>query len=383
MSSQIRSFKFRIYPSKVQEKQMGQHLWMAKNLWNELLAHCKQTHNDFGYFPTKNTLQLMVKNTGLFSQTQQEVSHRVLNSVMKVFKLRKQGKKCGFPRFKSIDRMKSLHYPQAGFYLDKKLKVTPFGEIAIKKHREIEGRIKTLTLKRESSERWFATFCVEQDKPIPKQNTGNKVGIDLGLIDFAVISDETIIKNPRHLKKYEEKLAQYQRLLSRKEKRSKNMYEAKLKVARLHEKVSNTRADFLHKTSTQLVNDYSLIALEELASRGMSNKDFGLGRSINDAGWNMFTNMIAYKAEEAGCKVVFVDPKNTTQECSSCHEIVKKDLTERMHNCPFCGISINRDLNAARNILKRATVGTTESNASGDGTTVSSMKEDATQFIGW
>ena len=302
---------------------------------------------------------------------------------MKVFKLRKQGKKCGFPRFKSIDRMKSLHYPQAGFYLDKKLKVTPFGEIAIKKHREIEGRIKTLTLKRESSERWFATFCVEQDKPIPKQNTGNKVGIDLGLIDFAVISDETIIKNPRHLKKYEEKLAQYQRLLSRKEKRSKNMYEAKLKVARLHEKVSNTRADFLHKTSTQLVNDYSLIALEELASRGMSNKDFGLGRSINDAGWNMFTNMIAYKAEEAGCKVVFVDPKNTTQECSSCHEIVKKDLTERMHNCPFCGISINRDLNAARNILKRATVGTTESNASGDGTTVSSMKEDATQFIGW
>jgi putative transposase len=398
MNMQIRSFKFRIYPSKVQEKQMYQHLWMAKNLWNELLAHCKQTHNDFDYFPTKNTLQLIVKNTGLFSQTQQEVSHRVLNSIMRVFKLRKQGKKCGFPRFKSIDRMKSLHYPQYefGFSLDKKLKVTPFGEISIKKHRKIEGRIKTLTLKRESSGKWFATFSVEQDKPIPKQNIGNKIGIDLGLIDFAVFSDETIIKNPRHFKKYEEKLAQYQRLLSRKEKRSRNRYKAKLRVARLHEKVANTRADFLHKTTTYLVNDYSLIALEKLASQEMAEQNFG--KQINDAGWNMFSNTIAYKAEEAGCNVVFVDPKDTTQECSNCHEIVRKDLTERTHNCPFCGLSISRDLNAARNILIKATVGTTESNASGDGTAVSSMKEDATQlaasqqvshakacdrFIGW
>jgi putative transposase len=384
MSLQIRSFKFRIYPSRAQEKQMYQHLWVAKNLWNDLLAHCKQTYNDFDYFPTKNTLQLMVKNTGLFSQTQQEVSHRVFNSVMKVFKLRKQGKKCGFPRFKSIDRMKSLHYPQyeSGFSLDKKLKVTPFGEISIKKHREIKGKIKTLTLKRESSGKWFATFGVEQDKPIPKQNTGNKIGIDLGLKDLAVISDGTIIKNPRHLKKYEDKLALYQRLLSRKEKRSRNRHKTTQRVARLHERVANIRADFLHKTSTQLVNNYSLIALEELAAEGMSNKDFGLGKSINDAGWNMFSNMIAYKAEEAGCKLVFVNPKDTTQECSSCHGIVKKDLTERVHNCPFCGISINRDLNAARNILQKATVGTTGSNASGDERMLLSMKEDATQFIG-
>ena len=281
--------------------------------------------------------------------------------------------------------MKSLHYPQYefGFSLGKKLEVTPFGEISIKKHREIKGKIKTLTLKRESSGKWFVAFCVEQEKKTPKENKGEAVGVDLGLKDLAVISDGTIIKNPRHLKKYEDKLVLYQRLLSRKKKRSRNRYKAKLRVARLHEKVANTRTDFLHRTTAHLVNDYSFLALEELASKGMSNKDFGLGRSINDAGWNMFSNMIAYKAEEAGCKVVFVNPKNTTQECSGCHGIVKKDLTERMHNCPFCGISINRDLNAARNILIKATVGTTESNASGDGTAVSSMKEDATRFIGW
>jgi len=383
MESQIRSFKFRIYPSKVQEKQMGQHLLTAKNLWNELLEFSKQIYNDYGYFPTKDTLQLMVKNTGLFSQTQQEIAHRIFNSIIRVFKLRKQGKECGFPRFKNIDRMKSLHYPQAGFNLDKKLNVSPFGEIAIKKHREIEGRIKTLTLKRESSGKWFAIFCVKQEKKTPKENKGEAVGVDLGLKDLAVISDGTIIENLRCFKEYAEKLAQLQRCLSRKKQRGRNRKKAKLKVARLYEKISNTRYDLLHKTSTQLVNDHSLIALEELAAKGMSNKDFGLGRSINDAGWNMFANMIAYKAEEAGCKVVLVNPKNTTQECSNCHEIVKKDLTDRMHNCPFCGLSINRDLNAARNILIRATVGTTGSNASRDGTTVSSMKEDATRFIGW
>ena len=107
----IKSYKFRLYPSKSQEKELNTHLWLSKNLWNELLSHCKQLYKDFGYFPTKNTLQLMVKNYGMFSQTQQEISHRIHASVMRVFKLKKKGIKCGFPRFKSTDRMKSLHYP--------------------------------------------------------------------------------------------------------------------------------------------------------------------------------------------------------------------------------------------------------------------------------
>jgi len=120
----MRAYKFRIYPSKKQDRQMQRHLWLAKNLWNELLDECKQMYKNFSYVPTKNTLQLMVKNYGLYSQTQQEIAHRVHNAVVRVFKLRKQGKECGFPRFKSIDRMKNLHYPQygVGFFLDEKLK---------------------------------------------------------------------------------------------------------------------------------------------------------------------------------------------------------------------------------------------------------------------
>ena len=192
---------------------------------------------------------------------------------------------------------------------------------------------------------------------------------------FATLSNSEMIKNPRHLMKHEDRLAFIQRKFSRKKKRSKSRKRAKVRIARLHERVADTRKDFLHKTSTHLVNDYSIIALEKLASKEMSEQNYG--KFINDAGWNMFANMLAYKAEGAGCRVVFVDPKNTTQECSNCHQIVKKDLSERMHNCPFCGLSIDRDLNAAVNILIRATVGQTESNASRDGVSLPSLKEEA------
>ena len=330
---------------------MKEHLQIAKDLWNELLAYSKECYQKTRKFPSKFELQKQVKGKGLYSQTQQTIAHRVSNSIFKVFKLRKMGIRCGFPRFKSIDRVKSLLYPQSGFKLDQSLKVTPFGEISIKQHRKIEGKIKTLTLKKEPSGKWFAVFCIEREmkQKEPKSNLGDGIGLDLGLKVFAVLSNGEKINNPRHLKKYEDKLAFCQRLLSRRKKGSKNREKAKLKVARIHENISNARSDFLHKISKQLVNDHSFIALEKLASKKMSEKRFG--KQINDAGWNAFANMLRYKAEEAGCRVIFVDPKNTTQECSSCHEIVKKDLSDRTHRCPSCGLVVDRDLNAAMNIL--------------------------------
>ena len=372
-------YRFRLYPSKRQEKQMNTHLWRAKNLWNDLLEHSKNIYGNFDKFPTKSTLAAMTKDSGLYSQVAQDIGFRVEKGIWRYVKLRKAGdKKAGFPRFKSIDRIKSLSYPQAGFSLGRKLKVTPFGEIAIVQHRQIQGTVKTLSLKKDSSGKWFACFAVEETPIIRAPNGKPQVGIDFGLKTLATLSDGTIIKNPRHLKKHAENLAWLQRCLSKKKKGSKNRGKAKREVAIAYEKVANSRADFLHKTTTTLVNSYSLIALEKLASQEMAEQNFG--RSINDAGWGMFANMLAYKAESAGCKVVFVNPKNTTQECSNCHEIVKKDLTERMHNCPFCNLSIDRDLNAAQNILVRATAGHAGSNACGDETTVSSLKQEARTF---
>lgn len=135
--SMIHAYKFRLYPSKLQDTEMRKHLWLSKNLWNELLAHAKQVYEETKKFPKKTELQVMVKGKGMYSQTQQCVSHRVFESIKRVFTLRKKGVSCGFPRFKSFDRMKSLQYPQSGFKLGAKLKVTPFGEISIKQHREI------------------------------------------------------------------------------------------------------------------------------------------------------------------------------------------------------------------------------------------------------
>lgn len=196
---------------------------------------------------------------------------------------------------------------------------------------------------------------------------------------FATLSDGQKIANPRHLGLHEDKLASLQRRLSRKAKRSKNRMKAKFKVARSHEKVADCRRDFLHKTSRQLVDAYSLIALEKLQSQEMAEQNYG--KSIHDAGWGMFANMVSYKAEDAGCEVVFVNPKNTTKMCSNCGKLTAKTLWERTHKCN-CGLEMDRDVNAAKNILalakqKQDTLGISGINACGNGTIVPSMKQEA------
>jgi putative transposase len=359
-----RNYKFRLYPSKAQETKMNTHRWIAKNLWNTLLAHCKDTYEKTGRFPTKSQLQSMTKDSGLYSQTSQNISHKINNAMLRYFKLRKKGGRVGFPRFKSIDRLKSVYYPQSGFKLDNKLKVSPFGEISIVKHREINGKIKTLTLKRESSGKWFAVFCVEQEAEIPRENNGERIGIDLGLKTFGTLSNGDKIRNPRHLKRYEDRLATYQKRLAKMKKGSKNRWKQKNKIAVLHEKITNTRADFLHKTSNKLVNDYSLIALEKLASQEMSEQNYG--KYINDAGWGMFANMISYKAESAGCKIVFVNPRDTTKTCHICGNKRDMPLNKRIYECEYCGMVEDRDLNASKNILIRATEGHSGGKACGE-----------------
>jgi putative transposase len=322
---------------------------------------------DYDRFPTKKALRDFVRQTGLYSQVGQELVDRLVDALKLKMHLKKKGQRGGFPRFKNFLQMKSLNYPQAkhGFKLDKKLEVTPFGELTLTQHREIKGKIKTLSLKRESSGKWFAIFVVEEPQQEPKINLGGAVGIDLGLKSFATLSDGTKLKNPRHLKKNEEHLAFLQRHLSKKKKGSRNRYKAKHKVAKLYEKVSNTRLDYLHKTSTELVSKYSFIALEQLAPKQMAEQNYS--KQIHDAGWGMFANMLRYKAESAGCEVVFVNPKNTTKECSQCGGIQDMPLSERIYYCPTCGMLKDRDLNASINILNRATVGQTGSNACGEG----------------
>ncbi len=374
----MRAYAFRLYPSKAQQKELEHHLWIEKNLWNSLLEKTRKKYDEEGKFYSKTELQLMVKDSGLYSQSAQAIAHRLHRAIQAKVRAKKKGQKWGFPRFKPFERMRSILYPQSGFSLDKKLEVSPFGEIPIVRHRIIKGAIRTLTLKRESSGKWHAIFTAGQELQTPKPNSGPAVGLDLGLNRLATLSDGKIIQNPHQFRKLEQKLAAVQRILSKKLKRSHNRQKAKKSVALVHERIANARKDYLHKQANWLLFNYSKIAMEDLRIKQMSEE--GHGKGIYDASWGMFTNMLCYKAESAGSEIVFVNPKDTTKECSGCHSFISKSLWERIHQCSICGLVLDRDVNAAINILTRATAGMAESNACGDGTIIPSLKQEAAPF---
>ncbi len=374
----MRAYKFRLYPSKKQEEMLKHHLWIKKGLWNNLLQKTKEKYEKEQKFLTINEMAELVKGTELYSQTAQSVFRDLDKSLKAKIRAKKKGQKWGFPRFKSFDGVKSIHYPQSGFSLGEKLKVSSFGEIPIVRHRVIKGKIKTLTLKRESSGKWFAIFCVEEEPQTPKMNKGPSIGLDLGLNKLATLSDGKIIENPHQFKKFEDKLAQVQRILSRRRKGSHNRFKSKKKVALVHETIANIRSDYLHKSANWLLSHYSKIVMEDLRIREMSED--GHGKGIHDASWGLFTNMLCYKAESAGSEIVFVNPKDTSKECSGCHSLTEKSLWERTHVCPACGLILDRDINAAINILTRATAGMAGSNACGDGIAIPSLKQEAHAF---
>jgi putative transposase len=373
----MRSYRFRIYPSKLQESKLKHHIWLAKNLWNLLLEKTIEKYNAEKKFLSVSEMGELVKGTDLYSQVAQNVFRNLAKSIQSKVRASKRGdKKWGFPRFKSFDRMRSILYPQSGFHLDSKLRVTPFGELSIVQHRILKGTIKTLAIKREATGKWFVIFTVDEEPVSAPRNTGPKVGLDLGLITLATLSDGTKIKNPRQFKRLAPKLAFARRLFSRKKKGSRNRFRQRLKVAAIHEKITNVRSDYLHKQSTSLVSQFSTIAMEDLNIPSMTADSYH-ARSINDASWGLLTNMLRYKAAGAGCEILFADPRNTSKECSGCGVLVNKELHERIHNCPSCGLSIDRDVNAAINILARATAGIAGSNACGDEARTSSLIQEA------
>jgi putative transposase len=352
----LRAYRFRLYPNRMQDAALSHHLWLSKELWNRMLDYSKRKYKRKGKFASKKELRELVKHQGLYSQAAQELVDRLVDATWRFVRMKKTGEDCGFPRFRSFGCMKSLCYPQKGFRLiGNRLKVTPFGEVKLKLHRPIKGKIKTLVLKRKSSGKWFAIFTAEEDEQSRQANNGIRVGVNLGLSKLAVVSDGSVIANPRHIKKHEDKIAVLSRRLSKKKMGSQNRAKAKVKLAETYEKLANLRLDFLHKTSRSLVNRYSVIALENLNVKSMVQEKFG--KQINDAGWGMLASMLCYKAASAGCRVIFVNPEGTTQQCSRCGTIVPKRLADRVHMCPNCGLTIDRDLNAACNILKRSTAG--------------------------
>lgn len=269
--------------------------------------------------------------------------------------------KPGFPKFKGKHFFNSFTYNHiSAFKLNGPwLELSKLGKLRLNLHRPIQGQIKTCTIRKEGN-RWFAVFSCILPSPVPLPQTGKQVGIDLGLKTMAVTSDGHKYESASFFKNSEKKLARIQKIASRKEKGSKRWKLAMNRVRKLQTKIANQRADYMNIVSKKLVQNNDLIAHEKLSIVSMRTFDPGgaAGRAIQqkytETAWGKLLWMLQYKGEAAGRNIIAVNAKNTTQACSQCDEIVPKNLNERIHKCHNCGLELDRDHNAAINILKRA-----------------------------
>jgi putative transposase len=261
-------------------------------------------------------------------------------------------------KFKNKKQFKTFNYNQYGFKLIKTekrhqiLHLSKIGEIPIRCHRNIKGNIKQITIKKESSEKWYA-LIIENKKEIKVQKQiKNKVGIDLGIINYIYDSKGNYFTSPICLENSLKKLRIERKKLSDKKQGSKNYIRQKIKVAKIYEKIVNQRKDFLHKISNYYTHNYDFIAIEKLSIKRMIKVSYN-ARNIYNASWFKFIKMLHYKSKKMGCIVINVSPYQTSQICSDCGEKVSKQIWHRNHICK-CGLKINRDYNAAKMILKKA-----------------------------
>ncbi len=376
----IRAYRFRVYPNARRRREIDERLILAKEFYNPLLEDTIKAYKENKSGITMASLNRFAKEIEkekrflrLYSQTRCEIKYRLLKAYRNFFRRideRKKGRriKAGFPRFKSIDRYRSITYPQnnGSFSIEKdRLRVSRIGTMKIELHRRIEGRIKAMTIKRESGE-YYAIFTAAKEVEVQKSPDTNPVGIDLGLESFIAMSDVTKIKKPKFFRQRRRRIAHWQRVVARRNKGSKRREKAKLRLQKEWNGVTGQSDNFMHRLSRDLVSSgHTSFAVEALHTGNMM-KNHRLAQSIQGASWNRFIRMLSYKAESAGMTVVTVDPRRATKECSNCGKIIDMPLSERVYACGRCGIRIDRDINAAINILRRATAAHAGSYARGD-----------------
>ncbi len=376
-----RAYKYRIFPDSKRQKEINERLILSQKFYNKILensivsyktGNAKVSMAQFNKF-VKAIIKENKEFLLLYSQTRCEIEYRVLKAYQNFFrrvKEKKNGKKqkVGYPRFKSGDRYNSITYPQdnGAFSIEKNmLRISRIGRVQIEFHRPIEGKIKTMKIKREAG-KYYAIFTAIKDIKILKVNDTNPVGIDMGLETFATFSDGTKILRPKFRKDSQKHVARWQRIVAKRKKGSHRRELAKLRLQKKWEHITNRSDDYLHKLTDRLVKSgYTSFAMEELHIQNMV-RNHNLSQSINNASWNRFAQLLSYKAESAGMKVIKVDARNTSKKCSNCGNLMEMPLLERTYNCNRCGMHLDRDINAAKNILIRATVGHTGSHVRGD-----------------
>ena len=364
-----KSYQYRIYPTKNQEVKLISTLNTCRHLYNDALAERRDQAkfnkliSDWQLFPWgkpewinyyDQANALSKSKTEFQKQAYAHTLQNVLKRVERSFTNFFRG--AGYPRFQGRNRYDSFTYPDAygiGYKItdDGKLKLSKIGEIKIKQHREIEGKIKTCTIKRDIDS-WYVSFSVIMDPEPPLEPTGQSVGVDVGRKWLITLSNGEQVKPPKFLRQSEDKLVKAQKELSRKKKGSSNRNKQRTEVAKIHRKIRNQRKDFAHKLSRTLVNTYDTIVFEKLQITNMV-KNHHLAKSIQDSGWGQLVEFTKAKAEWAGKVVQQVDPKRTSMECCKCGSIQNMPLSQRTYNCPECGNVMDRDENVAINIKHR------------------------------
>ena len=364
------TYEYRLYPRPAERRALEALLEHGREVYNAALTQCKVVYETTGqhqsalsqwpYFRDwRNAFPDLILN----ASSLQHILRRLDKAYAAFFRRIKAGETPGHPRFKGETRFNSIEYTYGdGVKLEYDeafdrfvLRVQNVGNIKVKLHRFVphDATIKQVVIKRKASG-WYVYLQLDCPDPLPVEPNGlPAVGADMGLLRLLTLSDGTLIDNPRWLRDALDELRRAQRRLARALKGSQNRKDKRQIVARLHEHVANVRRDFWHKLTHWLVHHYGLIVLEDLSLNFML-RNAHLSLSAHDAGLGLFRQLLDYKAESAGSHVTTVNAAYTSQACSGCGVMVEKDLSVRVHRCPECSLELDRDLNAARNILNLA-----------------------------
>lgn len=355
-----RTFYYKAVISKKTEQNCNQWINTCRTLYNvaldQKISIFRQYKQPISAFQQNRQLTELRKYYPEFktinAQCLEDVIMRLDKAFQTFFCRFKKGMKTGFPRFKGVNRYHSFTLRQSGWKLKGKyLHISRVGRFKLFFSRPITGKIKRVTISRTSTNKWFVFFCCSDvpKKTFPQVNT--EVGIDVGITNFCVDSMGNRIKNPKFLQRSIRLMRRQNRRLTRRKEGSTRRNKARILIAKVYEKITNQRKDFLHKVANSYISQYQTIYVENLDIEDMLQNRL-VARGITDSSWWTFFNILSYKAEEAGRTVIKVNPRGTTQICSGCGEKVTKPLTMRIHRCPFCKLVLDRDYNAALNILR-------------------------------